>query len=202
MDGKKIGGGLDNGQPPKKKRKQAPVERSKTDSDLPKIKPGETLAQYGIRIDQALPLSSLPKTNINPNTTMPADLIEKEKKAKAMTKHNKRLLRLQTDWRKTEAKLKDKEAEEAEENVEKIEQDKLLWDEVKTTGKKGKKKVVDDDPWRELEKKRRMEEGRKRGSGFALTAKDQVQAPPEFNVKKLNPFKQKHEHGGISMKVV
>lgn len=158
---------------------------------VPKIQPGETLAQYGLRIDQAMPLSSLPKANVNANASLPADLREKEKKSQKLTKHNKRLARMQQEWRNTEAKLKAKEEEEAEENVEKIEEEKLLWDGVRTTGKKGKKKLVDDDPWKELEKKRRNEEGRKKGVSMGLNARDQVQAPPELNIKKLNPFKER-----------
>ena len=68
---------------------------------------------------------------------------------------------------------------------------RLLWDGVKTTGKKGKKKVVDDDPWKDLEKKRRAEQRTRKGEGLGLNAKDQIQAPPELGPLKLNPFKQK-----------
>lgn len=211
-EGRKLGGGLDDGiVPTKKQKKQKQKQKQKQEAiddqsnegvegvtseaveqnnGVPKIQPGETLAQYGLRIDQALPLSGLQKPNVNANSSLPADLREKEKKSQKLTKHNKRLARMQGEWRNTEAKLRSREEEEAEENVEKLEEEKLLWDGVRTTGKKGKKKVVDDDPWKELEKKRRAEEGRQKGKSVGLSARDQVQAPPELNIRKLNPFKE------------
>ena len=208
-EGKRISGGLDDGKQAKKENKKNKAQKQQEDdvaekpaptvsrepqSQAPttnpsglKIQPGESLGQFGLRVDQALSLSSLPKQNVNPNASLPADLREKEKKSQRLTKHNKRLARMQGEWRNTEAKLKAKEEEELEENVEKLEEEKLLWDSVKTTGKKGKRKVVDDDPWKELEKKRRAEKGRK---ALALTAKDQVQAPPVLGkVKRI--FKEK-----------
>jgi len=208
VGGRKLGGGLDDGVVPTKKQKKEKARKEaeaqdteagaetpvKTESapqsnGVPKIQPGETLGQYGIRIDQALPLSSLPKVNVNANSSLRADLREAEKKAKKLTKHNKRLARMQSEWRNTEAKLRAREEEEEEENIEKREEEKLLWDGVRTTGKKGKKKLVDDDPWKELEKKRRAEYGK----NLALTARDHAKAPPELNIKKLNPFKEKPE---------
>lgn len=224
-EGRKIGGGLDEGVVVSQKKKKETQARKVREAEkarkqegpgeiadsaeprkedaavkttgVPKIQPGETLAQYGLRIDQALPLSSLAKSNVNANSSLPADLREKEKKAQKLTKHNKRLARMQTEWRNTEAKLRSREEEEAEENVEKIEEEKLLWDGVKITGKKGKKKVVeDDDPWKELERKRRMEQGKGKREAPALTARDHAQAPPEFVVKKLNPFKEMAKRTG------
>lgn len=211
-DGRKIGGGLDNGnsQPKKPKKKPAVIadssqntktdgaaatEALKTQKEL-KIQPGESLRDFSLRVDQSLPLSSLPKQNANPNAALPEDLREKEKKAKYLTKHNKRLARMQSEWRNTEAKLKAKEEAEADENVEKLEEQKLLWDSVRMTGKKGKKKIVDDDPWKELEKKRRAEEGRLgKGRNVAgLAAKDQVQAPPTLG-KIKNIFREKPNVG-------
>lgn len=210
-DGKKIAGGLDDGtfSKPKKTRKQKPAQHdtsidtttvedsesqlqpSDVSGTVPKIQRGESLAEFAIRVDQSLPLASLAKQNINPNKSLPEDLREKEKKSRHVTKHNKRLMRMQSEWRNTEAKLKAKEEEEAEDNMEKVEEDRLLWDSVKTTGKKGKKKVVDDDPWKELEKKRREEEGRRgKGHTIGLSARDQVQAPPTLGAIK-NIFKER-----------
>lgn len=208
-DGKKIGGGLDDNAQRKKKSKrqrerhstaqdenatstatpvtngESQLQEKEVKSATPKIQPGESLAQFGIRVDQSMPLSSLAKQNINPNISLPADLREKEKKSRRLTKHDKRLMRMQSEWRNTEAKLKAKEEEEAEENEEKLEEQKLLWDTVRTTGKKGKRKVVDDDPWKELEKKRREEEGRRsKNHAIGLSARDQVQAPPTLGAVK------------------
>lgn len=194
--GKRIGGGLDDGkQPAKKKRKQQPQQDSTIHKDTlvesvkaPEILPGESLAEFGIRVDQTLPLSSIAKTNVNPNASLPEDLREKEKKSKQLTKHNKRLARMQGEWRNTEAKLKAKEEEELEDNEEKLVEEKLLWDEVKMTGKKGKRKLVEDDPWKVLEKKRRQEGPPVAVAG--LTAKDQAQAPPSLG-KIKNMFKER-----------
>lgn len=195
--GKRIGGGLDNSSQPVKKRKKQQAQQdvaveatvfTESANAAPKILPGESLAEYGVRVDQSLPLSSLPKTNVNPNSTLPEDLREKEKKSKVLTKHNKRLARMQSEWRNTEAKLKAKEEEEMENNEEKLEEEKLLWDEVRTTGKKGKRKVVEDDPWKVLEKKRR-EEGPPAATA-GLTARDQAQAPPMLGAVK-NMFKER-----------
>ena len=218
--GKKIGGGLDNGgtQSTSKKNKAKSQSKPKqattaatqtvpepsttiTATNTPpappepepktlKILPGESLRDFSLRVDQSLPLSSLPKHNPNPNT-LPSDLQAAltKQKAASLTKHNKRLARMQADWRKTEAKLKAREEDEIEENIEKIEEERILWEGVKVVGKKGKKKqVVDDDPWKELERKRRAEEGRNRVKG--LTARDQAQAPPSLGVLK-NIFKER-----------
>lgn len=212
--GRKIGGGLDEGVGSgKKKRQEQQKKQQKARKEgegagagvegvaskdaaqgkdmIPKIQPGETLAEYGLRVDQSLPLSSLPKSNVNANASLPADLREKEKKSQKLTRHNKRLARMQSEWRNTEARLRSREEEELEENEERIEEERLLWEGVKTVGKKGKKRVVEDDPWKELERKRRDEGGQWEKKKVALTARDHAQAPPELNLKKLNPFKEK-----------
>lgn len=215
--GRKLGGGLDDGKVAAKKQKQKPKQKkpppangdsaavngldSESQSQpqpqsstptpaIPKILPGETLTEFAIRVDQSMPLSGLAKSNTKTSQSLPADLREKEKKLQKLTKHNKRLAIMQSEWRNTEAKLKAREEADAEDNVEKLEEEKLLWDGVRVQGKKGKRKVVHDDPWKELEKKRRVAEKQK-GAGVAgLSAKDQAQAPPEFSVKKLKPFKE------------
>lgn len=198
--GRKLGSGLDNGDRPKKTKKKQKVQADKqatTDahdsegepelqkevSSAPQIKPGESLRDFSVRVDQSLPLTSLPKSNTNPNTHLPPDL--QAKAVQKLTKHNKRLARMQLEWRNTEAKLRAKEEEEAEENIEKIEEEKLLWDSVKT-GKKRKKgaKALDDDPWKELEKKRRDTKQK--------NPRDVVQAPPTLPGVK-NMFKDRAE---------
>jgi len=90
---------------------------------------------------------------------------------------------MQADWRKTEARLLAKEEEALEDQVETLEEEKLLWDSVKTVGKKGKRKVVvDEDPWAELEKRRGAETRQK-------NLQDVVVAPPVLTGVK-NIFKQ------------
>lgn len=200
--GRKLGSGLDNGDAPKKGKKkkqpqpQVTAQASAPDYDngeevstlvdttaAPKIRPGESLRDFNVRVDQSLPLTSLPKKNTNPNAHLPADL--QGKAVQKLTKHNKRLARMQAEWRNTEAKLRAKEEEEVEENIEKLEEEKLLWDNVKL-GKKRKKgaKVIDDDPWKELEKKRRDTKQK--------NVRDVVEAPPVLTGVK-NMFKDRAE---------
>lgn len=201
--GRKLGSGLDNGDTPKKaakKKKQAQqptvspgttqddgadgeVQQTAEKSTAPRIRPGESLREFNVRVDQSLPLTSLPKTNTNPNAHLPPDL--QGKAVQKLTKHNKRLARMQAEWRNTEAKLRAKEEDEAEENVEKLEEEKLLWDNVKV-GKKRKKgaKAIDDDPWKELEKKRRDTKQK--------NVRDVVEAPPTLTGVK-NMFKDRAE---------
>ncbi|KAJ9651802.1 hypothetical protein H2198_008927 [Neophaeococcomyces mojaviensis] len=214
QEGKKLESGLDNGeghlkkqkkkqkrQPPKQDIDQATAEpadnvvTSESQPQLPpppsdpktkpkmQILPGESLAEFGIRVDQSLPLSAIAKNNKSANAQLPADL--RDKAAQKLTKHNKRLARMQADWRATEARLRGKEEEEMEDNEERLEEERLLWDSIKTVGKKGKRKlVVDDDPWRELEKKRA--ETRQKN------IRDVVEAPPVL--KEVKPlFKERKE---------
>lgn len=150
----------------------------------PKIRPGESLAEFAVRVDQALPLSALPKSNTNPNAHLPEDL--RAKSTQKLTKHNKRLARVQSEWRRVEAKLRAKEEEEAEENEEKMAEEKLLWDGVKLgkKRKKGAKAIDDDDPWKELE--------RKRLDSKQKNVRDVVEAPPVLPGIK-NMFKEKAE---------
>lgn len=200
--GKKLGSGLDDGKESKKaKKKKQPQplpatqvsaqdngvddERLETSETVagPKIRAGETLREFSVRVDQSLPLTSLPKNNTNPNAHLPPDL--QRKSTQRLTKHNKRLARMQSEWRNTEAKLRAREEEAAEENIEKFEEEKLLWDNVKV-GKKRKKgaKAVDDDPWKELEKKRR--------DAKQKHVRDVVEAPPTLTGVK-NMFKERTE---------
>lgn len=101
---------------------------------------------------------------------------------------------MQADWRLTEAKLQDKEADEADELEDQKEEENLLWAGVKaaSTARKGKKKRggaskanADDDPWRELEKKRREETKQK-------SLQDVVKAPPVLK-KVKSKFKTRAE---------
>lgn len=208
QQGRKIGGGLDDGRSSKKQDKgknkktlgQSTVKdtaigktRDHEDQDnagshaKPKIRPGETLAQFAVRVDQSLPLSSIPQSGKGASSALPEDLREKEKKMRHLTKHNKRLARMQAEWRNTEAKLRSKEEEEAEDNEERIEEEQLMWDEVSRVKRRKKgTRIVDDDPWKVLEKKRGKQADSKRG----LNASESVQQPPELksikNIFKVN----------------
>ncbi|EXJ55970.1 hypothetical protein A1O7_08901 [Cladophialophora yegresii CBS 114405] len=156
-----------------------------------KIKPGETLSSFSARVDQSLPLTSVPKHKSK--LTQIAGL---EKIKTPLSKHNKRLARMQKEWRNTEQKLRAKEEELADELAEKRDEDQLVWlgagvDPSNPLGKKRRKKggagkdVNDADPWKILEKKRR-EEGELRQRSL----QDVVTAPPVLKPLK-NIFKVK-----------
>ena len=189
--GKRVSG-LDDGtktQAKKRKGKEATTEgaaaAAPTQHSAPpplstlQIKPGERLSDFALRVDQSLPLSLITKQT---NRNLPADLKERAK----LTKHNKRLARMQADWRKTESKLKDREADEEDDLEDQKEEDNLLWSGIGSgKRKKGKlKDVGDEDPWKELEKKRKDTKQK--------SLQDVVVAPPVLG-KVKNIFKIKGE---------
>jgi Skp family chaperone for outer membrane proteins len=174
-----------------------------TASDAPstaslKIKPNESLSSFSARVDQSLPLSSVPK-----HKTKQTQIAGLEKVKTPLSKHNKRLARMQKEWRNTEQKLKAKEEEIADELAEKREEDQLVWlgagvdpsnpsSGSKKRRKRGGKHVHDDaDPWKILERKRR-EEGELRQRSL----QDVVTAPPVLKPLK-NIFKDKSLRVGI-----
>ncbi|KAJ5803219.1 uncharacterized protein N7503_005669 [Penicillium pulvis] len=126
---------------------------------LPKILPGEKLADFAARVDRSLPLSEMTKSAKSGAPGM---------RTHKMTKHEKHLRRLQEGWRKDEARLKEKEqAEREEREFEMGDQLELLneWEREMRGGKKKKKNVVkkkgddagsgddDPDPWAKLKKR-------------------------------------------------
>lgn len=99
---------------------------------------------------------------------------------------------MQADWRLTEAKLQEREAEEAEELEDTKEEEDLLWAGVRSArnSRKGNKRRLllgkdEDDPWKELEKKRREETKQK-------NLQDVVKAPPVLK-KVKSKFKVRAE---------
>ncbi|KAK5047017.1 hypothetical protein LTR84_006959 [Exophiala bonariae] len=188
-EGKRVRSGLDDGLRQEKKKKKNNNKKDNTNNGgnktqteespstahatanaatapshaLPKILPGERLSDFSLRVDQSLPLTGVPKHSTR-NTVPGLDI------KTPLTKHNKRLARMQRDWRAQEAKIRDREEEAADEDAEKREEEGLLWLGVDVesgvmAGKsgKGKKKrrreVADEgDPWKVLERKRREEE--------------------------------------------
>ncbi|KAL2419448.1 hypothetical protein ABEF95_009397 [Exophiala dermatitidis] len=221
QQGKKIrpSAGLDDGTPKsKKKDKNKPkpsttttttntTTNTNTDTNTSaptttsttnlKILPGEKLSEFSARVDQSLPLTSIPKPSTGRLTKIPG---LENLKAAQLTKHNKRLARLQSEWRATEEKLRLKREEEAEELADKVEEDELVWlgagidKNAGVAGKKGKKKkgkkadADDVDPWKQLERKR-AEEGT---LGRPASLQDVVLAPPVLKPVR-NIFKEKSE---------
>lgn len=156
-----------------------------------KIRPGESMLEFRQRVDQALPLSGISKGG---------------KKVEGIsdhrvTKHERRLKKLQKGWREEEARIRDKEQEERELAEEDEDEHAAMWEDKTedlstTTGKKKNKKnkrkllvgEVDngsEDEWEALKKKR---EGRK-------GLHDVVNAPPEFTRTPREIFKVKNGAG-------
>ncbi|KAF2011378.1 hypothetical protein BU24DRAFT_486093 [Aaosphaeria arxii CBS 175.79] len=190
--------GLDDGIAPPKKKKGAkpPQKPSKDDEDEEavtketdtttnsetqppqqlKILPGERLSEFSSRVNQALPLAGLQKTGKKIAGV----------KDHRVTKHEKKLKRLQAGWRKEEERIRDKEQEEKELAEEERDEYEALWGEeeaaagVSGKGKKGKKKgrklVVgevdskEEDLWDALQRRGKQKTG----------LHDVVQAPPEI----------------------
>ncbi|PSN65905.1 hypothetical protein BS50DRAFT_635105 [Corynespora cassiicola Philippines] len=152
-----------------------------------KIKPGEKMSEFSQRVNQALPLTGLQKSG-----KKIAGVSDHR-----VTKHERRLKKLQQGWREEEARIRDKEQEERE--LAEEEQDELdaMWED-KTADldtamgkkkKKGKRKLVvgevDDkieDEWAALRKKREERKG----------LHDVAQAPPQFDRIPREIFKVKN----------
>ena len=195
-EGVRLPKGLDDGidRRPSKKRKRANDDETTakvvdTKAEAPKIMPGERLSDFAARVDQALPLSNLASLNTRKDGKPLDPALAKTLKARP-TKHNKRLLRMQKEWREEEARRKAKREEELEENEEKIEQQGNLWEGIGqgvSSSKKKKRKGAsaaiaglegdDDDPWAELTRK-------KREATKQRNLQDVVQAPPELDHRK------------------
>ena len=153
---------------------------------VPKILPGERLSDFAFRVDQALPLHSISRQRSQPET------IAGLKPEVSLSKHNRRLQRMQQEWRAVDAKVKAQREEEEEELEDRREEESLLWLGVGNgKRKKGRRKNDgnvpvgdDDDPWKQLERKRREQGVQQRN------LQDVVQAPPVLKPVK-NIFKEK-----------
>lgn len=223
--GKRAPSGLDNGDRPAKKKNKKNLSTASTSTTTTtttstttkpsvaaaapaqkfqptlQILPGERLSEFAARVDQSLPLTSIPK-----HRTRSTQIAGLEKIKTPLTKHNKRLARLQSEWRATEAKIRARREEQEDELADEKEEDDLLWlgagidrTAAAVGGKKKKKKASSDDdvdPWKQLEKKRR-EEGE---LGRQKNLQDVVTAPPVLKSVK-NIFKDKSDRnvGGMGV---
>ncbi|KAJ6148264.1 hypothetical protein N7497_010246 [Penicillium chrysogenum] len=178
--GRRAPSGLETGERPNKRKRNAteedatasskkptkaaepkPKPAAKEKTEMPKIMPGERLAEFAARVDREMPLSQMTKS------VKTSDAKNKEQHKR--TKHEKHLLRLQKGWREQEAKLRDKEQEEREEREDEMEVELRQW----------KDGDDDPDPWAKL--KKRDEERKKNPFEVA-------QAPPQL-VKPREIFK-------------
>ncbi|KIX08461.1 uncharacterized protein Z518_03117 [Rhinocladiella mackenziei CBS 650.93] len=240
--GKRISSGLDNGDRPRKKQKAKPKgsksESTSNDAESPdvpdpessaparnphptptahpqlKILPGERLSDFSARVDQSLPLNGIPKQQTRTN-----NIPGLEKLRAPLSKNNRRLQRIQHEWRAEEAKLQARREEEDEALADQREEDALLWLKAgidshhhfqspftsagpgkkrKKIGKRkggGKGDVGDADPWKVLEKKRREEGELARQRNL----QDVVLAPPVLkgvkNIFKDKDYSRNRNHG-------
>ncbi|GFF47909.1 hypothetical protein IFM58399_08169 [Aspergillus lentulus] len=152
-----------------------------------KILPGEKLSDFAARVDREMPISGMKRSGKPTSADLP------KLREGRQTKHEKHLRRLQEQWRKEEAEIKEREAAEREEREAELEEQLELWKEwemeaaqakAKKKGaaakrkKKGDGALEDDgpDPWAKLKKRDRMN---KPANPF-----DVVQAPPQLTKPK------------------
>ena len=188
--GKRLRPGLDEGKPTGKKRKpsesiEPPAKSDTLAAAAPTIQPGERLSDFGARVDQALPLAHLRQTEKQTSVKIPGV------RETVLTKHNKRLARMQREWRAEEQRRRERREDEDEEDEEEREETEMLWEGVKVQGKrKGRGGDVEEDPWQALEGKRK--EARQRN------LQDVVKAPPQL---KRVDSKFSREDGGMGVGV-
>lgn len=149
-----------------------------------KIQPNESLADFRARVDAALPLSGITRTS-KKLAGVPDHRV---------TKHERKLKRLQKGWREEEARIREKELEERELAEEEEDEQAALWGETNSppppSGKKGKGKKkrklvageVDNNSEDEFEALKRKREERK-------GLHDVVSAPPTFTKVPREIFK-------------
>lgn len=177
--GKRTRSGLDDGSDGKTAVKDK-------DAEIPKIRPGEDLRSYAVRVDAALPVSGLTKKTVIKDGKDEAGVkIYRTKKERKMHK-------LYDQWRAEGRKIQEKREDELELEAEKaLEKDnvtsaslaKFVDEEPPTkTKKKGRRKraEVEEDPWLALKKKR---------AEARVGLHDTAQAPPELHKKTTRQLK-------------
>ncbi|KAJ5952682.1 uncharacterized protein N7479_011095 [Penicillium vulpinum] len=206
--GRRAPSGLETGERPKKRKRNATEDETtsskksaqaaemqkakaaaaaaKEKAEMPKIMPGERLAEFVARVDREMPLSQMTKT------VKSGDAKNKEQHKK--TKHEKHLLRLQKGWREEDAKIREREQEEREERENEMEDELRQWKEWEIEAAGGKKKAAkknkkknanggddseddDPDPWAKLKKR---DEERKKNPLEVAKAPPQLVKPREI----------------------
>lgn len=152
-----------------------------------KILPGEKLSDFSARVDREMPLSEMKRSSQGAAPDAP------KIREQRLTKHDKRLRRLQSQWREEEAKIVEREEAEREERAEEMDDQLRLWKQWETEAGKAKKKGAsqkkkknkdkghgnngdsDDDagdPWAKLNNRNRLNR--------PANPQDVVQAPPQL----------------------
>ena len=163
--------GLDDGSRKGNKKKKdrdefAEVASVTTKSEVLTILPGERMSDFSARVNQALPLAG---TNRKGNRQ--PGLKERQ------TRTERKMQKMQADWRREEARRKGKE-EEAQDVAE--EEDAENFTAVTAVGnRKRRRSSVNDDPWAGLKATREQPKG----------LHDVVQAPPNFRIIPKEKFK-------------
>lgn len=164
----------------KRKRNQDEAKPKPSAMELPKIQPGEKLRDFNARVDQTLPVTGLARKG---NKGLAPGEIKR-------TKTEKRMHKMYDDWRREDARIKEKAEEEQELREEEEEERNALFGEDSSvpilTGKKRQRMIGeskdDKDPWAVLKAKRDKPKG----------LHDVAQAPPEFTVIPREKFKVKN----------
>ncbi|KAK2801775.1 hypothetical protein FQN51_005141 [Onygenales sp. PD_10] len=135
---------------PNTKPTTTPTTTTTTTTNIPKILPGERMSDFAARVDQALPLSGISRKS--GSTTQGKDPALRNLREQRQTKHERRLLRLQREWREEEVRICEREEAEREEREaedEEINEQWKAWEieagvtkkkKATTTGAKSKKK--------------------------------------------------------------
>ncbi|KAL9118172.1 MAG: hypothetical protein Q9187_005283 [Circinaria calcarea] len=178
--------GLDDGIIKSKKRKRLaePSESTAQPADpvknpkIPHIMPGERMSDFAARVDAALPVSGLIGKGGKglPGVKAP------------QTKMERRMQRMQKEWREVEARRKEKlEAamEEAEDEDEDLKISSRIPKSVSSKKGKRRKDSDDEDPWTAVGKPQSAQIT----SGGLVGLHDVVQAPPQFSKVPKNKFK-------------
>ncbi|KAH9826571.1 hypothetical protein Tdes44962_MAKER00535 [Teratosphaeria destructans] len=198
---KKRPSGLDDGAERKKKRKldahnvpataiSTPVAAATVNTQVPKIMPGESLADYSARVDQALPVGGLARKG-------KVDGVKDRQ-----TRKEKKMHRMYAEWREQDAKIKERLEEEQELQEEAEEEKRAQYGDESfafpESRKARRKRLIgeaadrDEDPWKVLKEKRLAEGEERRGLN------DVVQAPPAMTVVPKEKFKVQ---GGAKVQV-
>ncbi|MCJ1417664.1 hypothetical protein MMC32_004008 [Xylographa parallela] len=192
--GVKPRSGLDDGIVKSKKRKRAEANEQNQSlapelmNTIPRIKPGERMAEYSVRVDAALPVSGL----INMGGKGAKDLPGVKN---PRTKLERKMHRMYKEWREVEAKRKE-QAEEEEAEIEdkelEAEGSRRVRGTVATGGKRKRKASGsdDEDPWAAVGKNRDVQSRNGKGSSAGLVGlHDVVLAPPQFSKLPKEKFK-------------
>lgn len=184
--------GLDDGVRPSKKARKESKSDSKIDTAtlapalaaVPTIQPREPLSSFAARVDAALPFSGLLKKSGT----------AKEGGRERQTKTERKMQKMQKEWREEDRRRKEKLEEEGNEGVDEAGLDELVKAATKRKGKGGKKKRKgndhageiddDDDPWAHIASKRLEENDAKTAPGSRaglVGLHDVVLAPPRFS---------------------